>query len=68
MLSNREVSPPQVQTEAIQANELRLTLPRAVAERLEQLERRLEKLEASTARASGSTAAGTREIGSTRKP
>jgi S1-C subfamily serine protease len=58
-------SPP---SPVIQPNELQLTLPRAVAERLEQLERRLEKLESSTARASGAAAANNRQISSTRKP
>jgi len=53
---------------AIQPNELQLTLPRAVAERLEQLERRLEKLESSTARTAGSAANDNRQISSTRKP
>jgi serine protease Do len=53
---------------AIQPNELQLTLPRAVAERLEQLERRLEKLESTRARASGSAAADNRQVSSTRKP
>ena len=63
-LQNRAESPSQ----AIQPNELQLTLPRAVAERLEQLERRLEKLESSRTRASGSAAADNRQISSIRKP
>jgi hypothetical protein len=36
---------PAIPSPAAALNELRLTLPRAVAERLEDLERRLEKLE-----------------------
>ncbi len=63
-LQNRAESPSQ----AIQPNELQLTLPRAVAERLEQLERRLEKLESSTVRGSGSAGDDKHQIRSTRKP
>jgi serine protease Do len=64
-LRNRPDPPPP----AIQPHELQLTLPRAVAERLEQLERRLEKLESATARASGSAAADNHQVSSTtRKP
>jgi len=49
-------------------NELRLTLPRAVVERLEQLEHRLEKLEAFSARDAAPAAAQKRQISSTRNP
>ncbi len=52
----------------IEPDELRLTLPRAVVERLEQLERRLEQLESSAARASGATAIQNRQISTIRKP
>jgi serine protease Do len=65
LTASRAPTPPPL---AIQPNDLQLTLPRAVAERLEQLERRLEKLESSTARASGSAAADNRQISSARKP
>ena len=54
---------PEIQTRALallpspQPNELRLTLPRAVVEQLEKLERRLEKLESFPARATGPASA-----------
>jgi serine protease Do len=71
------VSPPtnpEIQTRALallpspQPNELRLTLPRAVVERLEKLERRLEKLESFPARAPGPASALEPQISSSRRP
>jgi len=65
---------PEIQTRALallpspQPNELRLTLPRAVVERLEKLERRLEKLESFPARATGPASALDPQISSTRHP
>jgi serine protease Do len=51
-----------------QLNELRLTLPRAVVERLEQLERRLEKLERFSTPPSQRVPTPNRQAGSNRKP
>jgi S1-C subfamily serine protease len=51
-----------------QPNELHLTLPRAVVERLETLERRLEKLESSPGRAQATAAPPDRQISSARIP
>ena len=51
-----------------QPNELRLTLPRAIVERLEKLEGRLEKLESYPTRAAGGTSASNRQINSARNP
>ncbi len=71
------VSPPtnpETQTRALallpspQPNELRLTLPRAVVERLEKLEHRLEKLESFPARATGPASAHDPQINSSRHP
>ena len=71
------VSPPtnsEIQTRALslspspQANELRLTFPRAVVERFEKLERRLEKLESFPARATGPASDRDPQISSTRNP
>ncbi len=65
---------PEIQTRALallpspQPNELRLTLPRAVVEQLEKLERRLEKLESFPARATGPASALDPQINSTRHP
>ncbi len=52
---------------ALKANELRLTLPRAIVERLEKLERRLEKLESFPPRAH-EVSAPDRQINSARNP
>jgi S1-C subfamily serine protease len=60
----RPVSPPPVPP----LNELRLTLPRAVLERLEQLERRLEKLETFSTPSSHPGAAPHHPAGPDRKP
>ena len=49
-------------------NELRFTLPRAVVERLEQLERRLEKLETFSTPTSRPRATSDRQVGSERTP
>jgi serine protease Do len=71
------VSPPtnpEIQTRTLallpspQPNELRLTLPRAVVDRFEKLERRLEKLESFPARATGPASALGPPISSTRRP
>jgi serine protease Do len=51
-----------------QPDDLRLTLPRAVVERLEKLERRLEKLEAFAPRATGPASASDPRISSARQP
>jgi serine protease Do len=51
-----------------QPDELRLTLPRAIVERLEKLERRLEKLESFPSRATGAASASDRQISSARNP
>jgi serine protease Do len=51
-----------------QPNELRLTLPRAIVERLEKLEGRLERLESFPTRAGGGTSASNRQINSARNP
>jgi S1-C subfamily serine protease len=66
------VSPPsptraQAEVPAPQPNELRLTLPRAIVDRLEQLERRLEKLE-SFPRAAAHLRSTDRQISSARNP
>jgi serine protease Do len=49
-------------------DDLRLTLPRAVVERLEKLERRLEKLESFPPHATGSPSSPDPQISSTRRP
>jgi serine protease Do len=65
---------PEIQARALtllpsfQPNELRLTLPQAVVERLEKLERRLEKLESFPAGARESAHARDPQISSTRNP
>jgi serine protease Do len=65
---------PENQTRALallpspQPNELRLTLPRAIVERIEKLERRLEKLESFPARTTGPASAHDSQISSTRNP
>jgi serine protease Do len=51
-----------------QPNELRLTLPRAVVERIEKLERRLEKLESFPARATRLAPVPDSQISSSRHP
>jgi len=52
----------------LRPNDLRLTLPRAVVERLEQLERRLEKLESPSPGVKALSAKHDRQIGSVRSP
>ena len=65
---------PEIQTSgsvrlpAPQPDDLRLTLPRAVVERLEKLERRLEKLESFAPRATGPASASDPQISSARRP
>jgi serine protease Do len=59
---NGRVSPPP------QPDELRLTLPRAIVERLDKLERRLEKLESFPARTTGAASDTDRQINSARNP
>ena len=65
---------PEIQTRALallpspQPSELRLTLPRAVVERIDKLERRLEKLESFPAPVNGPAAALDPRISSTRRP
>ena len=49
-------------------DDLRLTLPRAVVERLEKLERRLEKLESFPPHATGSASSPDSQISSARRP
>ena len=51
-----------------QPHELRLTLPRAIVERLEKLERRLEKLESFPSRATEGAPAADRQISAARNP
>jgi len=62
------ISPSAPVSSVSRPNELRLTLPRAVVDRLEQLERRLEKLESSSARDPGPASARKRQVSSTRNP
>jgi serine protease Do len=52
----------------LRQNDLQLTLPRAVVERLEQLERRLEKLESPAGGAKSLSAKQATQIGSVRNP
>jgi hypothetical protein len=52
----------------LRPNDLRLTLPRAVVERLEQLERRLEKLESPAAGVKALSAKQDPHVGSMRIP
>ena len=61
-------TPPGSPSPALPLNDLRLTLPRAVLERLEKLERRLEKLETFSTPPAPPGAAANRRAGSDRKP
>jgi len=65
---DRATSPSAPASSVPRPNELRLTLPRAIVERLDQLERRLEKLESFPARDPGPASAQSRQISPTRHP